>query len=77
MTAHPSDQAVAQLIRNARVGAAASGFPTRTRTVGEARRPPNYRGQTSIGGTYWFTRADRRLPYSSGLERLRVCLGVS
>lgn len=35
MTAHPSDQAVAQLIRNARVGAAASGFPTRTRTVGE------------------------------------------
>lgn len=36
MTAHPSDQAVAQLIRNARVGAAASGFPTRTRTVGEA-----------------------------------------
>lgn len=36
MTAHPSDQAVAQLIRNARVGAAASGCPTRTRTVGEA-----------------------------------------
>lgn len=36
MTAHPSDQAVAQLIRNARVGADASGFPTRTRTVGEA-----------------------------------------
>lgn len=36
MTAHPSDQAVAQLIRNARVGAPASGLPTRTRTVGEA-----------------------------------------
>src|SRR5690625_6581229 len=36
MTAHPSDQAVAQLIRNARIGAAASGFPSRTRTVGEA-----------------------------------------
>ncbi|WP_104990681.1 TnsA-like heteromeric transposase endonuclease subunit [Deinococcus sp. NW-56] len=44
----------------------------RTRTVRVATRPTNYRGQTSIGGTYWFTRAGRRLPYASGLERLRL-----
>ncbi|MFK7602383.1 TnsA-like heteromeric transposase endonuclease subunit [Deinococcus sp. SM5_A1] len=48
------------------------GPGAKTRTVGGERRPANYQGQTAIGGTYWFTRADRRLPYSSGLERLRM-----
>lgn len=44
----------------------------KTRTVRDAARPTNYQGQSSIGGTYWFTRAERRLPYASGLERLRL-----
>ncbi|GAA5513088.1 hypothetical protein Dcar01_01814 [Deinococcus carri] len=42
------------------------------RTVRDAARPTNYRGQTSIGGTYWFTRTGRRLPYASVLEHLRL-----
>ncbi|THF69972.1 TnsA-like heteromeric transposase endonuclease subunit [Deinococcus sp. Arct2-2] len=42
------------------------------RTGRDAARPTNYRGQTSIGGTYWFTRTGRRLPYASVLEHLRL-----
>ena len=35
MSSHPSDPVVADLIRHARVGAAASPYPTRTRSLGE------------------------------------------
>ena len=35
MSSHPSDHVVANLIRHARVGAAANPYPTRTRPIGE------------------------------------------
>ncbi|MGN7157813.1 hypothetical protein ACTHRK_17160 [Dietzia cercidiphylli] len=35
MSPHPSDPVVANLIRHARVGASASPYPTRTRSIGE------------------------------------------
>lgn len=35
MSSHPSDQVVANLIRHARMGAAATPYPTRTRSLGE------------------------------------------
>ena len=36
MSSHPSDPMVADLIRHARVGAAANPYPTRTRSLGHS-----------------------------------------
>ncbi|WP_180970253.1 TnsA-like heteromeric transposase endonuclease subunit [Deinococcus planocerae] len=39
-----------------------------------ARPIKNYRGQTHVGGWYYFVKAKRHLRFESGLERLRLML---
>lgn len=78
MSQHPSDQVVANLIRHARVGAAVSPYPTRTRPIGEHSARQHSVGSLVVetarsdSGVSGEVAQDRREVIAAELERRRM-----